>query len=157
MRANPLILFVSQWSSAIEADASGGCFGEKGMHAGLSELHAAESSKENYSNQATIFRDTCVQNHGFSFCVWLTTSKDRFWHYHSDAFSLKFSRKIPHFMQTFVGHKLTFTPAACTARCPLVSSPLLSGSPAAAGCFAWVPGCSRRLSTGCLLCSWERW
>lgn len=49
-----------------------------------------------------------------------------------------------------------FIPAACTTRCPLVSSPLPSDSPAVAGCFAWAHGCSRKLWTGCLLCSRRR-
>lgn len=52
--------------------------------------------------------------------------------------------------------KISFNvPAVCITHCPFVSSPLLSGSPAVAGCSVSAPGCSRTLSIGCLL--YSRW
>lgn len=49
--------------------------------------------------------------------------------------------------------RMILVPAACTAHCPFVSSPLPLDSPAVAGCSASDHGCSRRLWRGCLLCS----
>lgn len=44
-------------------------------------------------------------------------------------------------------------PAASAAHCPSPPAPPPCSSPAAAGCSAAAPGCSRRPWTGCLLCS----
>lgn len=116
------------------------------------------------SNQFTavaIFTDTYAAHYGcliicdFIYLLHPTTSKEDF-----DIIIHRPSLPIIEVLETSLDanicrleHRVIFIPAACTTHCPLVSSPLPSDSPAAAGCFASAHGCSRTLWTGCLLCS----
>ncbi len=117
--------------------------------------------QSNLFNAEAIFIDTCAAHDGrliiqeFIYLLCPTTSRED-----SNIIIHRPSLPIIEVLETShdanicgLEHRVIFIPAACTTHCPLVSFPPPSDSPAAAGCSASALGCSRKLSTGCLLCS----
>lgn len=160
MRANSLILFVSLWWSAIQAEVSGGLFWRNEDAYGarwiscfwdLSEGMLQCTPKQ--TNAEAIFTDTYAAHYGcliISDCISVLhrpTSKE-------DFYIIIHRPSLPIIVAPETSldanicrleHRRIFIPAACTTHCPLVSSPLPSDSPAVAGCFASAHGCSRKL------------